>query len=96
MIIGILRLEITLHGNDSLKGKRNVARSLKQKLRNKFNLAVSEVASQESHVRLVLAAVTCGPDWGSVEKRLQNAQSMVEAISPEELTDSDIEIFKAD
>ena len=64
MIIGLLRLEFALHGNDSLKAKRNVARSLKQKLRNKFNVAVAEVEAQESHVRLVLAAVTPGQRLG--------------------------------
>ncbi|MCA1944806.1 MAG: DUF503 domain-containing protein, partial [Desulfovibrio sp.] len=45
MVIGTLLLEFTLHGNDSLKGKRNVAQSLKRKLRNKFNVAVAEVDS---------------------------------------------------
>jgi uncharacterized protein YlxP (DUF503 family) len=62
MVIGILTLEFRLHGNDSLKGKRRVAQSLKRKLRNTFNVAVSEIARQESHETLVLAAVTVSPD----------------------------------
>lgn len=93
MYIGILRLEFGLHGNDSLKGKRRVAQSLKHKLRAKFNVAASEVDAQDEHGRLVLAAVTCGPDYRTIEGRLQKALNMVEAATDEELTDSDIEIF---
>ncbi len=93
MYIGVLRLEFRLHGNESLKGKRRVAQSLKQKLRGKFNVAVSEVDAQDEHGRLVLAAVTCGPDYRTIEGRLQKALNMVEAATDEELADSDIEIF---
>ena len=96
MIIGILRLELTLHGNDSLKGKRNVARSLKQKLRTKFNVSVAEVESQDSLTRLVLAVVTVGAGRRHVEGRLTKALNMVEAASPEEITDSDLAIVDAE
>ena len=34
MVIAVLTVEYHLHGNDSLKGKRRVANSLKQKVRN--------------------------------------------------------------
>jgi hypothetical protein len=48
MIIGVLTLEFRLHGNSSLKGKRQVAQSLKQKLRNTFNVAVSPGGAPEA------------------------------------------------
>lgn len=88
MIIGALHLEFTLHGNDSLKGKRNVAQSLKRKLRNKFNVAVAEVDSQESHVRLVLAVVAVSAEASHLEGLLTKVLNMVEAATDEELTDS--------
>lgn len=93
MLIGVLVMEFTLHGNESLKGKRSVSLSLKHKLRSKFNLAVSEVEDHESHTRLVLAAVTVGSDYKHLEGRLTKALSMVEAATPEELTDNYMEIF---
>ena len=71
-----------------------MAQSLKNKLRNKFNLSVAEVESQESHTRLVLAAVMVGSDYTYIESKLSKALLMVEAISPEEVTDSDMEIFQ--
>ncbi|THB70652.1 MAG: DUF503 domain-containing protein [Desulfovibrio sp.] len=96
MVIGILRLELTLHGNASLKGKRNVSRSLKHKLRSKFNVSVAETEALDSHTRLVLAAVTVGADAKHVRGRLTKAMNMVEAAAPEEITDSDMEIVDAE
>lgn len=93
MIIGMMRLEFRLHGNDSLKGKRSVAQSLKQKLRATFNLAVSEVEAQDRHDTLVLALVTVAPDGKKVESRLSKALAMVEAVSPAELVDVTTELF---
>lgn len=95
MIIGVLTLEFRLHGNDSLKGKRQVSQSLKQKLRNTFNVAVSEVESQDAHQKLVLAVVTVSGDTAKAESRLAKALAMVEAISPAELVRADTEVFSS-
>ncbi|HMM40014.1 MAG TPA: DUF503 domain-containing protein [Desulfovibrio sp.] len=95
MIIGTLTLGFRLHGNDSLKGKRKVAQSLKQKLRNSFNLAVSEVDALDSHERLVLAAVTVGNETKVVEGRLAKALNLVEAAAEAELVHCETEIFSS-
>ncbi len=93
MIIGVLHLEFRLHGNRSLKGKRKVALSLKQKLRNKFNVSVAEVDAMDIHDKLVLGVVTTANASDRVESRLAKALAMVEAISPAELTNCSTEIF---
>ena len=93
MILGVLTLEFRLHGNRSLKGKRKVAQSLKQKLRNTFNVAVAEVEAMDVHDRLVLGVVTTANESAKGESRLSKALAMVEAISPAELTRCDTEIF---
>ncbi|BDQ35684.1 hypothetical protein SYK_00440 [Pseudodesulfovibrio nedwellii] len=93
MIIGILHLEFRLHGNHSLKGKRKVAVSLKQKLRNKFNVSVAEIEAMDVHDKLVLGVVTTANATERVESRLAKALSMIEAISPAELIRCNTEIF---
>lgn len=93
MILGVLRLEFRLHGNRSLKGKRQVAASLRQKLRNKFNVSVSEVAAQDSLDRLVLAVATVSGETRRVQSVLEKALSHAQAATAEELADSEIEIF---
>ena len=54
MVIAVLTVEYHLHGNDSLKGKRRVANSLKQKVRNTFNVAIAEYGTEDSLTRLRL------------------------------------------
>ncbi|BCS86801.1 DUF503 domain-containing protein [Pseudodesulfovibrio sediminis] len=93
MIIGVLHLEFRLHGNRSLKDKRKVAQSLKQKIRNKFNVSVAETEAMDVHDTLVLGIVTTANETTRVESRLAKTLAMVEAISPAELTKCSTEIF---
>lgn len=93
MMIGVMRLEFALHDNDSLKGKRRFTQGLKTKIRNKFNVAVSEVEAQDSLDFTVLGIVTCGPDKQAVEGRLQKVLNMVEAAADEDLVDISTDIF---
>jgi uncharacterized protein YlxP (DUF503 family) len=93
MVVGILTLQFTLHGTDSLKGKRRVAQSLKQKLRNKFNVATAEVAMQDVWDTLVLAVATVSSDPNRARSLLQKALLMAEAATDAELTGDDIEII---
>ena len=58
MHIGTARLTLRLPGNDSLKGKRQVSRSLITRLRQKFNLSVAEVGAIDRHQSLVIG-MTC-------------------------------------
>ncbi len=92
MIIGILTVEYVLHGNDSLKGKRRVANSLKQKVRNTFNVAIAEVGSEDSMVRLRLAVVSLSNCERHLTSRLTKCLAHMEAVCPEEMVYSDIEI----
>ena len=95
MIVGTLRLEFRLHGVFSLKEKRKSANSLKQKLRNKFNVAVSETEAQDSHQTLVLGVVTVANESGFVQSQLSKVLAMVEAATDEELVHADMDIFGA-
>ncbi|SFL32630.1 Uncharacterized conserved protein YlxP, DUF503 family [Desulfomicrobium norvegicum] len=95
MIIGTLRLEFRLHGVFSLKEKRKSANSLKQKLRNTFNVAVAETESQDSHQVLVLGVVTVSNDTAHVHSRLSKVLAMVEASTADELVHADMDVFGA-
>jgi len=51
VVVGALRMDLTLPGNDSLKGKRRILRSLIDRLRSKFGVAVAEVDHLDSWQR---------------------------------------------
>jgi len=70
-----------------------VAQSLKIKLRNKFNLAVAEVAYQDSHETLVLAAVAVSSDAARLQSQLHKALNLVLAIDAAELVHDEMELM---
>ena len=73
--VGVLTLEIHVEGSHSLKEKRHVVKSLKDRLRERFNVAVAELDGRESWQRSVLAAVTVSSDRTRAEQVLQAAEA---------------------
>ncbi|MDH5492349.1 MAG: DUF503 domain-containing protein [Myxococcales bacterium] len=54
MIVGVCRVELSLPGNDSLKGKRAVVRRALDRIRARFEISAAEVDLQDHHRRAVL------------------------------------------
>lgn len=52
--VGVCRIVIRLHGSDSLKYKRNVSRSICDRVRKRFNVSIAEVESNDLWEILVL------------------------------------------
>ncbi|MFI3270689.1 MAG: DUF503 domain-containing protein [Pseudomonadota bacterium] len=95
-VIGVLTVEYKLHGNDSLKGKRRIANSLKQKVRNTFNVAIAEIGTADSLDYLRLSVVSLSNSERHLQSRLDKCLAMMEAVCPEEMVYSDIEFYAAD
>ena len=72
--IGVVTLELRLENSHSLKEKRHVVKSLKERLRHKFNVSVAEIDHQDLWQRATLAAVTVASDRGHAEKVLQSVE----------------------
>ena len=90
-VIGVLTLELRLQNSHSLKDKRHVVQSLKDRLRSKFNVAVAEIDCQELWQRGVVAAVTVSSDHVFAEKVLRSVEDEAAAILGGELVDSTVE-----
>jgi uncharacterized protein YlxP (DUF503 family) len=58
MVVGTCELIFQLPDNHSLKGKRQVSRSLVQQIRGRFNVSVAEVADLDRWQTLAIG-VTC-------------------------------------
>jgi uncharacterized protein len=54
MIVGTLRVRLLLRQARSLKDKRQVVKSIKDRLRNGFNVSVAEVDQQDNRQLAVL------------------------------------------
>ena len=68
-----------------------VLRSLKDRLRSKFNVSVSEVDHQDLWQRSQVSVVTVGSDEGFLHKVLEQAAAEAERIAPECSIQSNIE-----
>ena len=56
MIVGSLRIRLLIRESRSLKDKRQVVRSIKDRLRHQYNVSVAEVEAQD-HRQLVVLGV---------------------------------------
>ncbi|MEW6379440.1 MAG: DUF503 domain-containing protein [bacterium] len=78
MIVAVCRIELYIPESNSLKAKRKVIKSLKDQVRNKFNVAIAEVDLQDLWQRSVLGVVTLSNDRSKVDETLAKVVSFVE------------------
>jgi len=89
--IGVLTLELRLEHAHSLKEKRHVVQSLKDRLRHKFNVAVSEIDHHDLWQRSVVAAVTVSPDQAFADKVLRAVEEEAAGMLGASLTSASVE-----
>ncbi len=78
MIVSRVRVEFLLPGCTSLKEKRFVLKSLKQRLRNKFNVAVCEIGYQDKWQRSELGLATVANTRRGADKSTQDIIAFLE------------------
>src|SRR5579864_185605 len=93
MPIGLLTLEIYIPEAHSLKDKRQVLRSLKDRLRGKFNVAVAELEGQDSWQRSVVGVVSLANNAGFLEQALRNVLEDSERLLGRDLIGHDLEVL---
>ena len=94
MHVGVCRLSLRLPGNQSLKGKRQVARSLTSRVRGKFNVAIAEVDDNELWQRLTLGITCVSNDPRHANEILSSVVHYIEETRPDlELLDYELEMI---
>jgi hypothetical protein len=90
MIIGVLSLEFFLPGCRSLKDKRRILLSFKDRVRGRFNIALAEVDFQDVWQRALVAVVTLNSDRKVVDQTLRKIQEEAETSLEGEVVKSEI------
>jgi uncharacterized protein YlxP (DUF503 family) len=93
MPIGCLTLEIHLPESRSLKDKRQVMRSLKDRLRHRFNVSVAELDGRDSWQHAVVGIVAISADAAYLEGALRAALEESERVLGRGLVSYDTELF---
>lgn len=93
MIVGIARISFRLHGNQSLKEKRRVVKSLIEKSRHRFNVSVAEVADQDLHQRATIGVAVIGSDGRVLNSILDRIIEFMDSMGLAELVQREVELI---
>ena len=88
MVVGLAVWEMQIPGCQSLKEKRSVLKSIKDRLHNQFNVSVAETKHQDAHQRAELAAVVVSGDRAHANSVLTSVDQFMELQSGVRITDS--------
>lgn len=93
MTIGLLELDLLIPGANSLKDKRRAIKSLKDRLRARYNCSVAETGQQDTWRRSRIAVCIVSNDVRHVNSQLSSIVSWVATGSRTELVDYRIEML---
>ena len=91
MIIGLAACECIIYDSHSLKEKRAVLQRILTRLKQKYNISVSEVDYQDVCKRTKIAIVAVSSSRVSTEQELQNALKLIDSFPEIERTVTDVE-----
>ncbi len=75
MTLGLLSVRLLVRESRSLKDKRQVVRSILERIRGQFNVGASETDTQDDHRLTTLGFVAVGPEMEVVRGVLQAIQA---------------------
>lgn len=94
MPIGLLTLEIHIADAQSLKDKRQVLRSLKDRLSAQFNVAVAELEHQDLWQRSRVGVVSISGDGKHLEESMETIAAESERLLGRDLVSHEIDYFE--
>jgi uncharacterized protein YlxP (DUF503 family) len=92
MIVGSLRIRLLIRESRSLKDKRQVVRSIKDRLHNSFNVAVAEVDALDNRQLAVLGVATVSNEVGRVKAVLEQVLAAVRVHPIAEFLDHELSV----
>ncbi len=93
MVIGICQLDLRIPENHSLKGKRHVLRKMIDRVRHRFNVAISEVGDNDLWQRTQIGICVLGNDRRHVNSNLDKVIDFIEKMNLVEMLGTEIEIL---
>jgi len=93
MKIGVLQLEIGIPDAMSLKDKRRVVKSLKDRIAHAHNVSIAEVGALDEHRRSVIGVAMVANDGRYVEGALSKLVDFVRTVHAVDLMDYQIDLL---
>jgi uncharacterized protein YlxP (DUF503 family) len=92
MIVGTLRLRLLVRDSRSLKDKRQVLKSIKDRLHNRFNVSVAEVDALDDHRLAVLGVAMVGHEAHPLKVALGQIVEALRSHPVAEFLDHEMEV----
>ncbi len=93
MIIGVLKLELYLPAPNSLKSKRFILKRIIERLRNKFNISISEVNHHDLWQRSVIGVSVVGNDKRHINSVIDKVVDNIEAMHDVQVINYSLELI---
>ena len=93
MTVGVLQLELSVGDAMSLKDKRRVIKSLKDRIAHRHNVSIAEVGALDEHRRSVIGIAMVSNDSRYVESALSKLVDFVRIIPQLSLIDYQIDLL---
>ncbi|HOW36616.1 MAG TPA: DUF503 domain-containing protein [Candidatus Omnitrophota bacterium] len=91
--IGVLYVSLYMPLPQSLKEKRTILKSLKDRVRLKFNVSIAEIGGQDKWQVATLGIAMIGNDQRYVDSCLSNIISFIESMGQVQISDHQISFF---
>ncbi len=93
MMIGTLRVRMLLREARTLKDKRQVVNSIKDKLRNSFNVSVAEVEDQDHRQTVVLGLAMVSNETHHLKQALAKIVEALRVHPVAEFVDQEMDVI---
>jgi uncharacterized protein YlxP (DUF503 family) len=92
MIVGSLRVRLLIRESRTLKDKRQVVQSIKDRLQNRFNVSVAEVEAQDHRQLAVLGLAMVGNEAAQVRSVFEQIVNALRSHPVAEFLDHEMEV----
>lgn len=93
MVIGVLEVRLAIYGAHSLKDKRRVTRSVRDRLGRRHNISIAEVGDLDRHQAATFGMAMVANDARFVEGALHKIVEELRGHPEATLVDFDIELI---
>lgn len=93
MVIGIVRITLAIHDSHSLKEKRQVLKSIMEKVKGRFNVSISEVGDNDMWQRATIGIAAVGTDGAFVNSAIDKTVFFIESLYTAEIIDRRMELI---
>ena len=93
MVVGVCHLDHVLPQGSSLKGKRQIIKSLIARVKSKFNVSISEVGAHDLWQRARMGICLVGTDQRFINSSLDKVIDYIEGLGVLEVVNAKMEFL---